>query len=170
MTYNYQMRIEGVSIDYSQPHFDSRGQFSELFRKSKTPIKPQQINLSESNGNVFRGMHYHKTQTDVWIPISGSAELILKDLRYKSETYFNIHCTKIYPGSVITIPPGVAHGFYCEREYKMLYVVDVEYDGSQEYGFNISSLKGEIPDELLAHTFTSIKSKRDTEARDLVSY
>jgi dTDP-4-dehydrorhamnose 3,5-epimerase len=33
------------------------------------------------------------------------------------------------------IPPGVAHGFYAETEFVMVYLVDAYFDGSDEDAF-----------------------------------
>lgn len=83
-------------------------------------------------------MHFHLRQTDMWLLLEGTAHVCLADLRNRlaggsdpieqlAETYF--------PGDVVLIPEGVAHGFRALAPVALLYIVTNEYDGTDEHGF-----------------------------------
>lgn len=121
-------------------HQDARGSFTELWRATwteglaTTPFV--QANLSRSSVGVLRGMHFHRRQTDLWLLVEGRAFVASVDLRagaregpVASETF------EMAPGEAVVIPPMVAHGFYAIDPIALIYLVTVEYDGSDEHGF-----------------------------------
>jgi dTDP-4-dehydrorhamnose 3,5-epimerase len=97
-----------------------------------------QVNLSDSNEGVLRGMHFHKAQSDYWCPIQGRAFVALFDLRAGSPTQ-GIAQTIEFDASnglrTLFIPPGVAHGFCAMTDMRLLYIVDREFEGDDEFGF-----------------------------------
>lgn len=131
--------IEGVSILELDEFCDRRGSFFELFRREWLPEVFRdrfQVNCSRSAAGVLRGMHYHREQWDLWVPVEGRMRTGLADLREGSST----HGTSLAlpmgggrPGGLL-IPPGVAHGFAAITEVTLIYVVNNYYDGTDEYG------------------------------------
>lgn len=97
------------------PITDHRGDFTELFRNVwfDTP-PPIQWNLSRSGANVLRGVHVHARHWDYVIVLGGHMTLGLHDMRPDSATWRASAIVELSAGepAVISIPPGVAHGFY----------------------------------------------------------
>ena len=115
---------------------DPRGSFLELYRQSW--IEPGggvvQANLSRSVPGVLRGMHFHREQWDYWCPVAGDAFVALADLREGSPTRREVMTLGLKGDEPrgLFIPPGVAHGFYAETEFIMVYLVDAYFDGGDE--------------------------------------
>src|SRR5678815_1976376 len=96
-------------------HGDVRGRFTELLRMSgvsgPTPI---QWNAVESQRNVLRGVHVHIVHWDYFFLVRGEMQLGLHDMRPESTTYRLSAMIRLVGSELcgVTIPPGVAHGFY----------------------------------------------------------
>lgn len=121
---------------------DVRGSFGELWRASVYSDSPRaafvQANLSRSNTNALRGMHFHLRQTDLWILLEGTAHVCLLDLRDRiaGGSAPNERIAETFgPGDAVLIPEGVAHGFRALEPVSLLYLVTSEYDGTDERGF-----------------------------------
>src|SRR5262245_26070494 len=80
-----ELPIRGTLRRSIDPHADIRGSFAEGWRLSDTRslgVAPLvQANISRSDTNVVRGMHFHLRQTDVWAMLEGRALVALVDLR-----------------------------------------------------------------------------------------
>lgn len=126
-----------VVVDLTS-HVDERGSVGEVYRQSwPTAAKPMvQANLSISRSGVLRGLHFHREQSDYWIPVAGTAFVGLFDLRRGSPTEGMKAELRIGDDvrRALLIPPGVAHGFYAESELRLLYFVDAYYTGDDEFG------------------------------------
>lgn len=95
-----------------------------------------QANRSDSNAGVLRGLHYHVRQADYWIVMAGEIAVCLLDVRRSSPTrnlVANYVMTAESPAGLY-IPPGVAHGFCAVTDAVLMYLVDAEYDGGDEFG------------------------------------
>jgi dTDP-4-dehydrorhamnose 3,5-epimerase len=132
--------IPGVVLTDLVTLSDDRGGFTELFRRSFLPHVPSaaQVNLSTSGAGVLRGMHYHRKQSDYWCVMSGEAFVGLYDLRQgavspAAATTLSLDSTRGLNG--LFIPAGVAHGFLAVSDVSLLYMVDTEYTGQDEFGF-----------------------------------
>ncbi|MCP4646495.1 MAG: dTDP-4-dehydrorhamnose 3,5-epimerase [bacterium] len=133
-------KIQGVEFRQCRTFPDSRGSFTEVFR-SEWPQKVHygeeiQLNLSRSMKGALRGLHYHHRQSDWWIPISGTLQVALADLRKGSPTFKNTQTLSVCSDDsvCILIPPGVAHGFLAISDITLLYAVNQYYDGADEQG------------------------------------
>ena len=119
-------------------HADDRGSVGEVYRRSwLTGARPMvQSNLSISRPGVLRGLHFHREQSDYWIPVDGTAFVGLFDLRRGSPTAGVKAELRIGDQArrALLIPPGVAHGFYAESDLRLLYFVDAYYTGEDEFG------------------------------------
>ena len=72
----------GVELHQLEPHADSRGVFTELFRDSwGLPVEPVQWNAVRSEANVLRGVHAHWQHADYLTVVVGRAAIGLHDLR-----------------------------------------------------------------------------------------
>lgn len=132
--------IDGVRVIDLEAHADDRGSLTEVYRASWVPSMPPmvQANVSRSRAGVLRGMHFHRRQTDHWVIAAGRGSVGLYDLRAGSPTENAPQTIQVdaAAGLVgIVIPPGVAHGFCALTDLTLLYLVDAEFDGSDEFGF-----------------------------------
>jgi dTDP-4-dehydrorhamnose 3,5-epimerase-like enzyme len=83
-------------------------------------------------------MHFHERQTDLWVALNGRATVSLVDLRpVIAETSDRpvVEQFALAAGGAVLIPSRVAHGFLAAEAFELLYLVTVEYDGTDEYGF-----------------------------------
>jgi dTDP-4-dehydrorhamnose 3,5-epimerase len=130
--------IAGVILARLQEHDDVRGSFAELYRRSGWAHVPPMIqaNLSRSGPRVLRGLHFHRHQADLWVPLEGRATVGLFDLREGSPSAGQADTLRLDAADPATlyIPPGVAHGFATLEGFVMLYLVDREFDGDDEWG------------------------------------
>lgn len=97
---------------------DDRGYFFEVARMGQGlteafPKETTQISSALSYPGTIKAFHFHRKQTDCWVPVQGMLQVALVDLRPQSPT-FGARNT-IYLGSLrrwqLLIPPGVAHGY-----------------------------------------------------------
>ena len=130
--------IDGALLFTPKIFGDDRGAFFEAFRASwLAPAKPMvQWNISRSAAGVVRGLHYHRLQSDYWLVPAGHIRVALVDLRPKSPTHRKGVCLELRDNKPqgLLIPPGVLHGYSIIRDATVMYLVDVEYTGKDEYG------------------------------------
>lgn len=120
---------------------DGRGRFLESFRTEWFPQVSWdkiQMNRSDSDAGIVRGLHYHFEQVDYWYVPKGRIQVGLADLRPYSPTYKNVEVLELGEGVGgefgLFIPIGVAHGFYSLTEATLTYVVNNYYTGMDEFG------------------------------------
>ena len=132
------MDIDGVKLIKLKVFGDQRGGFYEAFRASWMGDQKRwvQWNVSMSAADVVRGLHFHKLQTDYWLVPNGRIQVALVDLRPGSPTKRAARCV-VLDGTDphgLCIPPGVLHGYRIVEAATVMYLVDVEYTGQDEYG------------------------------------
>ena len=129
-------------------HHDPRGAVTEVFRESwETGIAPVQWNVVRSEAGVLRGVHVHVRHDDYLILLDGRALVGLRDLRPHSPTsgrtcLFEMRGDEL---AALTIPPGVAHGFYFPEAAVHLYAVSEYWDPADELGCHWADPALEIP-------------------------
>lgn len=123
--------IPGVQIRRLQPWQDERGTLTEVFRNEWHPDHlPVQWNHVRSRPNVLRGVHVHVRHTDHLIVLGGTMLLGLVDLREETEHFrrsWMIELTGADP-TIVSIPIGMAHGFYFPEPADVLYSVTHYWD------------------------------------------
>lgn len=133
--------IEGVDVKPYALWPDDRGYFLEVMRAgcgavADFPMPSTQVSATLSYPGVIKAFHYHRHQTDCWIPAMGAFQVALADLRPDSPTFGRRNT--LYVGVLrpwqIRIPPGVAHGYkVISTEPSMLvYVTSRFYDAADE--------------------------------------
>ena len=133
--------IAGVRIQPYPVFPDDRGYFLEVFRlgeglSSTFPANSTQVSSALSYPGTIKAFHYHRHQTDLWVPVQGMFQVGLVDLRVDSTTY-GLRNT-LYVGALrpwqILIPPGVAHGYKVIGEHAamLVYVTDRHYNPADE--------------------------------------
>lgn len=133
--------IEAVEVQPYALWPDDRGYFLEVARLrkglvSEFPPETTQVSAALNYPGIIKAFHYHRFQTDFWVPAAGLLQVALVDLREASRT-FGVKNT-FYVGNLrpwqLRIPPGVAHGYkVIGRDPSMLvYVTNRTYDPSDE--------------------------------------
>lgn len=130
------MRIPGVDLRDLCTHEDARGSLTEVFRETWVENQFVQWNHVRSAGGVLRGVHGHYRHSDYLILLHGSALIGLKDLRRDSEAYGAAALISLTADKQqsLTIPPGVAHGFYFCEPSVMIYAVTHYWAHDDELG------------------------------------
>jgi dTDP-4-dehydrorhamnose 3,5-epimerase len=134
---NTRVLPDGVTLRPLVPHADERGVFTELFRTSwGVGVEPVQWNAVRSGENVLRGIHAHARHSDYLTVPFGRAVVGLHDLRAASPTAGMPAIVELSGDapSGLSIPPGVAHGFYFLEPSLHVYAVSHEWDPDDELG------------------------------------
>lgn len=133
--------IEGVRLRPYPLWPDDRGYFLEVLRvgqglTAEFPKETTQVSAALSYPGAIKAFHFHRRQTDCWVPVQGMFQAVLVDLRKQSPT-FGARNT-IYVGTLrpwqLLIPPGVAHGYKVigSDPAMLVYVTDRFYDPQDE--------------------------------------
>jgi dTDP-4-dehydrorhamnose 3,5-epimerase len=120
---------------------DDRGFFLEVARMGlgltrDFPKDTTQVSAALSYPGTIKAFHFHRHQTDCWVPVQGMLQVALVDLRKGSPT-FGARNT-LYLGTLrpwqLLIPPGVAHGYKVvgPEPAFLVYVTDRFYDPADE--------------------------------------
>ena len=128
---------EGVVLRTLTVHRDERGWLSEIFRQEASPgIAPLQWNAVRSRAGVLRGVHVHARHADHIVLIQGRASFGLHDLRPASPTHGRTALVELSDErlATLTIPPGVAHGFYFHEPALLVYGVNSYWSPDDEMG------------------------------------
>lgn len=133
--------ISGVRIQPYTVWPDDRGYFFEIARlgqglPAEFSKESTQISAALSYPGTIKAFHYHRHQTDCWVPFSGMLQVALVDLRTGSPT-FGARNT-LYVGSLrrwqLLVPPGIAHGYKVigAEPAMLVYLTDRFYDPQDE--------------------------------------
>jgi dTDP-4-dehydrorhamnose 3,5-epimerase len=139
---------QGLLIRDLEPHHDDRGSFTELHRLEwDSGIAPVQWNAVRSAAGVLRGVHVHPRHDDYLTVFAGRATIGLRDLRPDAPTW-GLATTVELDGErpqAVTIPHGVAHGFYFPVASVHIYAVSEYFDSADELGCRWDDPALEIP-------------------------
>lgn len=133
--------IQGVVVDPLDVWPDDRGYFLEVGRfgvgaLAGFPAASTQISSALSYAGTIKAFHFHRRQTDVWVPMAGMFQVVLVDLRLGSPTEGARNT--LYVGNLrpwrIVVPPGVGHGYKVvgKEPGVLVYVTDRFYDREDE--------------------------------------
>ena len=130
--------IADVVVVVPDQHGDERGTFVETYRRSWFPHGREmvQANRADRQAGSLVGLHYHLHQADYWYVPSGTARVVLHDLRVGSPTdgrTLTLDLDGVDHRGVF-IPPGVAHGFAALSDVTITYLVDGYYNPADELG------------------------------------
>jgi len=144
--------IPGVCLRSVDLWPDDRGYFLEVIRMKQGlaadfPAETTQVSAALSYPGTIKAFHFHKHQTDLWMPAMGMFQVALVDLRPESPG-FGLKNT-IYAGTLrpwqILIPPGVGHGYKVigETAAMLVYVTNRTYNPEDEgrIAYNDSSIQ-----------------------------
>jgi dTDP-4-dehydrorhamnose 3,5-epimerase len=123
---------------------DARGLFFESFQSERYQehgmhLPFVQDNISRSEKNVVRGLHYQleRPQGKLILVTFGSIMDVIVDIRKNSKTFGKSITVELNDqnGLQVYIPPGFAHGFECLSERAdVLYKCTDYYDPKDEFG------------------------------------
>ena len=141
MTYDSLDLIEGVRVQPYALWPDDRGYFLEVARigqgfTGEFPLETTQVSAALSYPGTIKAFHFHRKQTDCWVPVRGMFQVALADLRKDSPT-FGLRNT-LYIGALrpwkLLIPSGVAHGYKVigTEPAMLVYLTDRFYDPQDE--------------------------------------
>jgi dTDP-4-dehydrorhamnose 3,5-epimerase len=133
--------IDGVQINPYSLWPDDRGYFLEVARIGQGLVKgfdpaTTQVSAALNYPGIIKAFHFHRFQTDFWVPSAGLLQVALVDLRRGSRTYGlknTIYVGNLRPWQIL-IPPGVAHGYKVigEQPSVLVYVTNRNYDPKDE--------------------------------------
>jgi dTDP-4-dehydrorhamnose 3,5-epimerase len=133
--------IAGVQVRPYDLWPDDRGYFLEVVRLQQglaADFVPEttQVSAALSYPGTIKAFHFHRHQTDLWVPSQGMFQVALVDLRPDSPTY-GLKNT-LYTGALkpwqIFIPPGVGHGYKVigQQVGMLIYVTNRLYNPQDE--------------------------------------
>lgn len=133
--------IAGVRIAPVKLWPDDRGYFLEVARLRQGLVagfspETTQVSTALSYAGTIKAFHFHRHQTDCWVPAAGMFQVALVDLRPDSPTFGKKNT--MYVGDLrswqILIPPGVGHGYKVigAGPAVLVYVTDRIYDPADE--------------------------------------
>jgi dTDP-4-dehydrorhamnose 3,5-epimerase len=155
---------QGVAVHELDCIADHRGSIVELDRRSWHPDDvPLQWTLCRSGPGVLRGPHLHKQHADRLVVLDGALVVGLVDVRRECSTPGLRSTFALAPLRVLTIPPGVVHGFYSQTATTSLNATSHEFDPADdlEVRFDDPDLGLEWP------TTDPLLSTRDRDAPTL---
>jgi len=117
--------IQGVKIKKLKPILDERGRLMEILRSDDEIFKKfGQLYITTNYPGVVKAWHYHKKQTDNVCCIKGRVKMVLYDARDNSKTKWEINEFFIGENNpmLISIPPGVYHGWKCISEMESIII------------------------------------------------
>ncbi len=141
------MRADGRSVAdlvvLESPVFaDERGLFREWFRADALPgaaaFRVAQANLSVSEHNVVRGLHYSladEGQAKLVTCAAGVVDDVIVDIREGSPTFGALDVVRLEAGAgrAVYLPPGVAHGFVVRSaSATLVYLLSSPYNAAVE--------------------------------------
>lgn len=120
---------------------DDRGYFLEVARLgqglvAEFPSASTQVSTALNYPGIIKAFHFHKFQTDYWVPAAGLLQVALVDLRVGSRTYSlknTLYIGALRPWQLL-IPPGVAHGYKVigDQPSMLVYITNRTYDPKDE--------------------------------------
>jgi dTDP-4-dehydrorhamnose 3,5-epimerase len=133
--------IAGVEVRPFAVWPDDRGYFLEVARMTQGlvaefPAASTQVSAAINYPGIIKAFHFHKFQTDYWVPVAGMLQVALVDLREGSSTYSRKNT--LYVGGLrpwqIRIPPGVGHGYKVigQEPSTLVYITDRNYNPKDE--------------------------------------
>ncbi len=133
--------IDDVQINPFPVWPDDRGYFLEIARLTQGLVAgfaadSTQVSAALNYPGIIKAFHYHRFQTDYWVPVAGLLQIALVDLRTDSKT-FGVKNT-LYVGALrpwqLLIPPGVAHGYKVvgEQPSVLVYITNRTYNPKDE--------------------------------------
>ena len=117
--------ISGVKIKNLRVIPDERGRLMEILRCDDDVFEEfGQVYMTTTYPGVVKAWHSHRLQTDFVTCVKGMIKMVLHDGRESSPTRgeLNEFCIGEYNPLLISIPPGIHHGWKCISESESIVV------------------------------------------------
>ncbi len=142
--------IDGVAVKKLKPIPDERGRVMEILRSDDEIFsKFGQVYITTAYPGVVKGWHYHKVQTDYFTCVAGMMKLVLVDTRPGSPTKGEVQefFIGVHNPILVTIPPGILHGFKCisETEAMVINCPTEPYSPSAPDEFRVDAHSKDVP-------------------------
>jgi dTDP-4-dehydrorhamnose 3,5-epimerase len=133
--------IDGVRVAPLPIWPDDRGYFLEVARirqglASDFPVETTQVSAALSYPGSIKAFHFHRHQTDLWVPAQGMFQVALVDFRKESASFGarNTFYVGVMRPWQILIPPGIGHGYKVigADAAMLVYVTSRLYDPQDE--------------------------------------
>jgi dTDP-4-dehydrorhamnose 3,5-epimerase len=140
--------IDGVHFRPLRVNLDGRGDVIELWSEPWGLTTPTHVYQSATDYGVIKCWHLHEVHTDQFTVTRGKIQVSLADVREGSPSFGAVDTFIIgqqLPG-LITIPPGIMHGWKCLSMPEVI-VVNLQshvYDAADEYKFPWDTVIPEI--------------------------
>lgn len=162
------MEVKLINLDC---YTDERGLFMQSYDKKieeRCGFKVVQENISVSNKNVLRGMHYQweKPMTKLVQCVHGTIIDFVLDIRKESKTFGESRAFILdSPAKMLLVPAGFAHGFFSIYEHSVVkYHCSCYYNKNAEGSINFFDRELELKKMLTIDKSDVIMSKRDKQA------
>jgi dTDP-4-dehydrorhamnose 3,5-epimerase len=129
--------LAGTLLRALTTHRDARGTITEFYRREwNTGPQPVQWTVTSSDSGVLRGVHVHLRHHDHLAVLHGHCTVGLRDLRAGSPSAERALRFELRDDQalLLTIPPGVAHGFYFHVPTLYVLGLTAYYDVDDELG------------------------------------
>lgn len=141
--------IDGVKVKRLKIVPDGRGRLMEILRNDDEMfIKFGQVYMTTAKPGVVKAWHFHKIQTDNFTCINGKMRLALYDARETSSTKGELQdfVISLDDPMLVTIPPGIYHGFKCvsETEAFVINTVTEAYNHSNPDEYRLDAYENNI--------------------------
>ncbi|MBI4873678.1 MAG: dTDP-4-dehydrorhamnose 3,5-epimerase family protein [Acidobacteria bacterium] len=133
--------IDGVAVKPFPIWPDDRGYFLEVLRlgqglAAEFPRESSQVSCALSYPGTIKAFHFHRFQSDLWVPVAGMLQVALADFREGSPTFGRrntLYLGALRPWQVL-VPPGVGHGYKVvgTEPATLVYVTNRFYDPADE--------------------------------------
>lgn len=132
---------------------DNRGNLKKIFKKSFLDVNLEEIYVSSSKNNVFRGLHYttSKRAVNFYACIYGELIHYFFDTRLNSKTFGKLEYYKNNNQNIlIKVKSGIAHGVLSKKENSLLLCLsNIKYDRNKEKVIHYSKAKIKLPKNVL---------------------
>lgn len=142
--------IEGVKVTKLRVIPDERGRLMEILRSDDEIFERfGQVYMTTNYPDVVKAWHCHRIQTDNVACIKGMIKIALYDAREGSASHKEIN--EFFIGEhnpvLISIPPGIYHGWKCvsETESIVINIATEPYNREQPDEYRLPPDTKEIP-------------------------
>ena len=167
----HELSIPGLFTLESPVWGDERGYFREWFKQSDfttlgVPFHAQQANLSMSERDVVRGLHYSMApegQAKVVTCVYGELDDVIVDIRLGSPTFGRTEVVHLGAdqGRGVMLPAGVAHGFcVTSAQAALAYLLSSPFNAPCELEINPFDADLNVPWALHGEPIVSEKDRR----------
>jgi dTDP-4-dehydrorhamnose 3,5-epimerase len=129
--------IVGVTVRAFAANADLRGDLYEIHRDEwGLAPRPVQWDFVTRQANVLQGVHVHCRRWDYVVVLDGQATIGLKDIRRDQPSFGHTMTIEVsgQEPTVVTVPPGVAHGIFAHTALRYLYGLSVAWNGDDDLG------------------------------------